>query len=174
MWLGRCVTKYKDGARYLLTVIDVFSKFLHIVPLLSKTGKAVTTAFQSIFKGPKYSQPIRRRPVWVRTDKGKEFLNRSFQDMLRREGIRFQVCKNPDVKSCVIEIANRTIRDKLYKFFTYKNTYRFVDVLPDVVTGYNSTVHSTTGMPAALVTDSDVLAIWKRMNEKRSRIHIAD
>jgi len=52
--------------------------------------------------------------------------------------------------------------------------YRFVDVLPVFVTGYNSTVHSTTGMPAALVTDSDVLAIWKRMNEKRSRIHIAD
>jgi len=140
MWLGRCVTKYKDGARYLLTVIDVFSKFLHIVPLLSKTGKAVITAFQSIFKDQKYSQPIRRRPVWVHTDKGKEFFNRSFQDMLRREGIQFQIRKNPDVKCSVIERANRTIRDKLYKFFTYKNTYRFVDVLPDFVRGHNSTV----------------------------------
>jgi len=96
------LSKYKAGVRYLLTVIDVFSKFLHIVPLLSKTGKAVTTAFQSIFKGPKYSQPIRRRPVWVRTDKGKEFLNRSFQDMLRREGSQFQICKNPDVKCSVM------------------------------------------------------------------------
>jgi transposase InsO family protein len=81
------LTKYNDGVKYLLTVIDIFSKFLHIVPLKSKTGKAVTSAFQSIFKDPKYLKHIRRRPVWVRTDKGKEFLNKSFQDMLKRVGI---------------------------------------------------------------------------------------
>jgi transposase InsO family protein len=92
------LTKYNDGVKYLLTVIDVFSKFLYIVPLKSKTGKAVTSAFQSIFKDPKYLKPIRRRPVWVRTDKGKEFLSKSFQDMLKREIIEFQICRNPDVK----------------------------------------------------------------------------
>ena len=150
------LSKYKDGIRYLLIVIDAFSKIFHIFPPLSKTGEAVTTAFQSIFKDPKYSQPIRRRSVWVRTDKGKEFLNRSFQDTLRLERIQFQICKNPDVKCFVIERAHRTIRDKLYKFCTYKNTSRFV-VLPEFVRGYNSTVHSTTGMPPERVTDSNVL-----------------
>jgi hypothetical protein len=64
------LNKHNDGVKYVLTVIDVFSKLLHIVPLSSKTGKAVTTTIQSFFKNPKYSQPIRRRPVWVRTDKG--------------------------------------------------------------------------------------------------------
>jgi hypothetical protein len=167
------LSKYNDGVKYLLTVIDVFSKFLHIIPLSAKTGKAVTTAFQSIFNDPKYSEPKRRRPVWVRTDRGKEFSNKTFQDMLKREGMQFQVCKNPDVKCSVIERAYRTIRDKLYKFFTYKNTYRFVDVLHKFVKGYNATVHSTTGIAPARVTDSDVLAIWERMKEKRVRIPIA-
>jgi len=153
------LSKFNDGVKYLLTVIDVFSKFLHIIPLRSKTGKAVTTAFQSIFKDPKYLKPIRRRPVWVRTDRGKEFLNRSFQDMLRREGIQFQICKNPDVKCSVVERAHRTIRDKLYKYFTYKNTYRFIDVLQPFVRGYNASVHSTTGMGPERVTDSDILTI---------------
>jgi transposase InsO family protein len=92
------LAKYNDDVKYLLTVIDVISKFLHIIQLKSKTGKAVTTAFQFILKDPKYLKPIRRRPVWVRTDRGKEFLNRSFQDMLKREGIQFKICKNPDVK----------------------------------------------------------------------------
>ena len=101
------LTKYDDGVRYLLTAIDVFSKFVHIVPLSSKTGKAVATAFQYIFKDPKYSRRTRRRPVWVRTDKGKEFMNRLFQDMLRREGIQFQICKNLDVKCSVVERAHR-------------------------------------------------------------------
>jgi transposase InsO family protein len=169
----QALSKYNDGVKYLLTVIDVFSKFLHIVPLKSKTGKAVATAFQSLFKDPKYAKPIRRRPVWVRTDRGKEFLNKTFQDMLKREGIQFQVCKNPDVKCSVVERAHRTIRDKLYKYFTYKNTYRFIDVLKAFVRGYNASVHSTTGMSPARVSESDVLTIWRRMNEKHSKIPIA-
>jgi len=93
--------------------------------------------------------------------------------MLRREGIHFQICKNPDVKCSIVERAHRTIRDKLYKYFTCKNTCRFIDVLPQLVQVYNATVHSTTGMPPARVTDSDILTIWKRMNKKRGRIPIA-
>ena len=167
------LAKYNDGVRYLLTVIDVFSKFLHIVPLQSKTGKAVTEAFRSVFNDPRYSKPIRKRPVWVRTDRGKEFSNKTFQDMLKSEGIQFQICKNPDVKCSVIERAHRTIRDRLYRYFTYKNSYRFNDVLQKFVRGYNATVHGTTGMAPALVTDSDVLAIWQRMNARLGKIPIA-
>ena len=51
----------------------------------------------------------------VPTDKGKEFLNKHFQDMLRDEGIEFQVCRKPDVKCAVVERVHRTIRDRLYK-----------------------------------------------------------
>jgi len=57
----------------------------------------------------------------VRTDKGKDFLNNHFKELLNREGIQFQMCMNPDVKYIVVEHAHRTIRDRLYKYFTYKN-----------------------------------------------------
>jgi len=106
----------------------------------------------------------------VRTDKGKEFLNKHFQYMLKREGIQFQVCKNPDVKCSVVEPAHRPIRDMLYNYFTYKNTYRYIDVLPKFIKAYNDTVHSSKGMAPSRVTDSDILAIWKRTKEKRLRI----
>jgi len=66
--------KYKNNYRYLLQVIDVFSKYQHSVPLRIKTGKEVAAAPESIFRDPKYTKPISRRPMWVRTDKGKEFL----------------------------------------------------------------------------------------------------
>ena len=49
------------------------------------------------------------RPIWVRTDKGKEFLGSASQNLLEREGIQFQVCKNPDVKCSRIERAHSTI-----------------------------------------------------------------
>jgi transposase InsO family protein len=70
---AQSLAKYNDGYRYLLTVIDVFSKFLHMVPLRVKTGKAVASAFLSFLWDKKYSNPIVRRPTWVRTDRGKEF-----------------------------------------------------------------------------------------------------
>ena len=89
----KALGRFNDNYKYILSVIDVFSKFLHLVPLKSKTGTAVASAFTSIFK----DSSRRRRPVWVRTDKGKEFINRHFRAMLKREGIQFQVCRNPDV-----------------------------------------------------------------------------
>jgi len=117
--------KFNDNYKYIVSVSHVFSKFLFLVPLRSKRGTAVASTIISIFDDSSH----RKRPVCVRTDKGKEFLNKHFQEMLKREGILFQVCRNRDVKYSVVERAHRTIRDRLYKYFTYKNTYRYIDVL---------------------------------------------
>jgi len=122
--------KYNNNYRYPLQVIDVFSKYMHSVPLRTKTGKEVAATLESIFRDPKYTKPIRRRPVWVRTDEGKEFLNTQFQTLLKREGIEFQVCRNPDGKWAVVECFNRTLRDKLHRYFTYKNTYKYIYICP--------------------------------------------
>jgi len=125
--------KFNDNYKFVLTVIDVFSKFLHIVPLKSKSGMVVTSAFKSILENPKYSKPVQIQPIWVRTDKGKEFLNRHFQDMLKNKGIHLQVCRNPDVKCSIVERAQRNVRDKLYRYFTYTNSNRYIDVLQKFV-----------------------------------------
>jgi len=163
--------KYNDNFRYILSVIDVFSKFLYLIPVKTKSGPAVTAAFLSIFDDkPKL---LSRRLVWVRTDKGKEFLNKDFQYMLSDEGIHFQVCRNRDVKCAVVERAQRTIRDRLYKYLTYKNTFRYIGVLPKFVRAYNDTLHSMTSIAPSRETQSDVLAIWKRMNRRRRSIRVA-
>jgi len=87
--------------------------------------------------------------------------------MLKREGIQFQVCKNPDFKCSVVERSHTTIGDSLYKYFTYKNSYRYIDVLSKFVKAYNDAVHSTTGMAPSRVTDSEVLAICKKMEGRK-------
>jgi len=79
---------------------------------------------------------------------------------------------NPDLKCALVERVHRTIRDRLYKYFTHKNTYRYIDVVPKFVKAYNETVHSTTGMAPSRVTDSDVLAIWKRMKTVHGRVRV--
>jgi len=167
--VGECVLfgvgalgKFNVNYKKVLSVKEVFSKSLHLVTLRSTTGIAVPSAFQSIFEDSS------RLSVWVRTDKDKEFLNRHFQETLKSEGIEFQVCKNPDVKCSVVESAHRKIRDRMYKYFTYKNTYRYIDVLPKFVRAHNDTA---TGI--AIMTDSDVLAVWKRMEARRRGVRVA-
>jgi hypothetical protein len=56
---------------------------------------------------------------------------------------------------------------------TYKNTYRYIDVLPKFVKGYNDTVHSTTGMNPSKVTDTDILKIWRKMRAKQTSVRRA-
>jgi len=107
---------HTDNFRYILSVIDVFLQFLYLIPVQTKSGTVVTVAFRSIFEDkPKLTS---QRPVWVRTDKGKEFFNKDFRNMLRDAGILFQVCRKPDVKCVDVERTQRTIRDRLYKYFT--------------------------------------------------------
>ena len=67
------LSKYYDGIKYLLSDIDVFSKYLHVVPLKSKTGPFVTSAFESVLKDARYSKPIHRGPYGCRLIEEKIF-----------------------------------------------------------------------------------------------------
>jgi len=75
----------------------------------------------------------------------------------------------PFTTCSVVERVNRTPRDKLYRYFTYNNTYTYIDILPKFVKGYNATVHSTTGMAPGDVRDNEVLTICNKMRGKVDR-----
>ena len=70
------LAKQNDQKKYLLCVIDVFSKFSWVIPIPNKTGKTLVDAFTSIIRKSK------RKPVSLQTDKGTEFKNREFQHYL--------------------------------------------------------------------------------------------
>ncbi|GFG40884.1 hypothetical protein Cfor_11566, partial [Coptotermes formosanus] len=155
---------------------------LKIMPMSAQQSRnlssAVTNAITNYLKtgSLKTSEPHPLVDVTVqspRRDRGKEFMNATFQNMLQREGIDFQICKNPDVKCSVVERVQRTIMGKLNKYFTYKNTFRFIDVLPKFIKGYNATVHSAIGMAPANVTNKDILTIWNTLSTKRYRTRSA-
>jgi len=104
---------YNDNYRYIHSVIDVFSKYLHPITTKTKSGPSVALAFRSIFNDPKYSTGF--RPKLVRTDRSKEFLNKYFQEILRntRWGHSVSGVRNTDLKCVVLERMHRTIRDCL-------------------------------------------------------------
>jgi hypothetical protein len=78
------LARYNDPYRYILSAIDVYSKYLHLVPLKSKTGEAVAEAFGSILAHARNSKPFARRPLTIQTDRDREFLIKPFRDLLRR------------------------------------------------------------------------------------------
>ena len=78
-----CLADYNDGYRYLLTFINAFSKFAWVILLKRKDSKAVMDAFETIF--------LQRKPLKLQADKGKEFVNVTFQKRLKKLGISFYV-----------------------------------------------------------------------------------
>jgi hypothetical protein len=96
----------------------------------------------------------------LRTNKGNELLNSTFQNLLKREGIDFSTCRNPDMQCGIVEMTHKTIRDKIQKYLTHYNTLRFIHDLPKFVAAYNNSVHTSTRIAPARVGDKDVLKIF--------------
>ena len=67
----------------------------------------------------------------------------------------------------MVEWFNRTLKERLYRYFMSANTLHFDDKLPQLVEGYNATCHRSTGMASQDVTWNDEEAVWKHLYEKR-------
>ena len=131
-------SRWNKGYKYLLMVIDVFSKYGWIVPLKDKKGETVTKAFQNIFKEG-------RKPEFVWTDKGSEFYNRHLKDLLRKHEIELYSTENEE-KSSVVERWNRTMKNRMWKEFTKRGNTMYLDILPKILKLYNNTSHSSIKM----------------------------
>lgn len=140
------LAKYNKGYKYLLMVIDVFSKYGWIVPLKTKTGKAVTEGFKKVF-----SDRVPSR-LWV--DKGKEFYNKTLQSLLDKEKVIMYSTENEE-KSSIVERWNRTMKRHMWKYFTANNTHKYIDILPELVKRYNETYHRSIRTTPSKATNPD-------------------
>jgi len=120
--------KYNDKYDYILSVIGVFWNFYIWSRWVPRRSQPCRLRFSRFLRTLDNQHGVTSGCEQL---KAKNFYRHTFKS-LKREGIQFQVCKNSDVKCSVVERAHRTILDRLYKYFTYKNTYRYIDVLPNL------------------------------------------
>ena len=146
------LSKFNDGFNWILTCIDIFSKFGWAIPLKHKTGFEITEAFIKIFQSG-------RKPHKLQTDKGLEFLNRTFQKYLKKQNVHF-FTTNSEAKASVVERFNRTLKTKMWKYFTHKNTRRYVDILPDLLKSYNHSFHRSIKMKPIEVNQANENLVW--------------
>lgn len=155
------LSRYNKGYKFLLTVIDVLSKFLWVVPLKNKTGTEVVRGFQVILgRG--------RTPIQLQTDLGKEFYNKSMETFLKEKNI-YLFSTEGDDKVAIAERVNRTLKERVYRYLTSANTLRYENVLQAIVRGYNRSKHRSIGMAPKDVTFANEKTVWKRLYGKPTK-----
>ena len=152
-------SKWNRGIKYLLMVIDVFSKYGWIRGLKDKKTETVSEAFDDIFERG-------RQPKMLWTDKGSEFISKHFKDFLKKKGIKLYHTENEE-KSSVIERWNRTMKNKMWKMFSVNNNTVFVDKIDKLVNDYNNTRHSSIKMtPVEASKNKNKKTVWSNLYGK--------
>ena len=160
--------KYNKGIRFLLYVIDIFSKYAWVVPLKDKKSVSIVAAFQSILKESNSRKPNK---IWV--EKGSEFYNASFKKWLRDNDI-VMYSTNNEGKSVVAERFIRTLKSKIYKYMTSISINVYIDKLDDIVNEYNNTYHTTIKMKPINVKDNTYINTDKEINNKDPKFKVGD
>lgn len=141
IWSADLMDKQKlsienKGYKYLLNIIDLFSKFAYSIPLKTKSEKEITEAFSKLFLNSK------RIPKMLWTDQGKEFTSNKFKDFLKQHNIELYHVYN-EGKACVIERFNRTLGEMIQKHLTRTKSKNYIKKLDELINEYNNRTHST-------------------------------
>ena len=150
------LAKFNKGHRYILVCIDVFSKYAWARPLKDKKGPSVRSALQDIFEQG-------RQPTQLQSDKGKEFLNKDVRNLLKERNVHFFTTQNPDTKAAIVERFNRTLKKRLFRYFTGANTSEYRRVLQSVVDSYNNSYHRSIKRTPASVNKDNESAVWQTL-----------
>ena len=160
------ISKFNKEFRFLLCVIDIFSKYAWVVPLKDK-GMTITNAFQKILK------ESNKKPSKIWVDKGSEFYNSSFKKWLKDNDIEMYSIYN-EGKSVVYERLNRTLKTKIYKYMTSISKNVHSDKLDDIVNEHNNTCHRTIKMKPIDVKHNTYIDFKKEVNDKEPKFKIGD
>lgn len=131
------LSKHNKGYKYLLNVIDLFSRYAYSVPLKTKSAKEVTEAFEKLFDA--------QHPNKLWADRGSEFVNNNFRKLLAKRNIDLYHVYN-EGKACVVERFNRTLGEMINRHMTAHKTKKYIDVLQILIDEYNNRYHSTIRM----------------------------
>ena len=149
-------SRWNKGIKYLLMVIDVFSKYGWIRGLKDKKTETVSKAFDDIFKS-------KRKPQMLWTDKGSEFISKHFKDFLKRKGIKLYHTENEE-KSSVVERWNKTMKNRMWKMFTVNNNTIYWDKIDKLVDDYNNSRHSSIKMtPVEASKKKNESKVWSNL-----------
>lgn len=147
--------KVNNNMKYILTMINCFSKFAIALPLKNKSAIEVAKVLEPILKKHKMKN--------FQTDDGKEWFNRIIGQLMLKYKINHYSTFS-ELKASIVERLNRTLKAKMWKEFTVKGNYEWLSILPRIVKEYNRTEHRTIGMKPNDVKLKHTSLILSRLN----------
>lgn len=157
----RTYSKYNDGYKYILCVIDVFSKYAFARAMKNKKPDTIKTCFDSIFAEAKAT------PRHIQSDKGTEFVSKNVRDYFKSKNINYYTTNNPDIKASIVERFQRTLKMKMWRYFTFKNTHKYINILQDLLHSYNHSFHTSIKMTPSEVNCDNIMTVWQNLYGKK-------
>lgn len=161
------LAKLNKGFKYILCVIDCFTKYAWVIPLKSKTGNDVTKAMSKILAG--------NTPKLLQVDNGKEFYNKKFDMLMKKYDIK-KYSTFSTTKACIVERFNRTIKTNMYREFTSRGSRDWISILPMLISKYNNSKHRTIGMTPTQAYENPTLVSLKQrqVTDRKIKFKIGD
>ncbi len=151
---------FNGNFKYVLNIVESFSKWLWSIPLKSKKSSKIAEEFETVFK--------KEKPHVLQSDNGKEFKNGDLARVCANYGIKqvFATAYKPS-SSGQVERTNRTLKQMIFAHMTAHKTRQWIDVHPMLVNNYNTSYHSTIKMaPMQLHNRRRTDPIVKKVNAR--------
>ena len=154
--------RINKGYKYILTCIDVFSRFAQALPLKSKSGQDVSRAISKMISPPP-------PPLSIQTDLGKEFYNTHVKALFKKHHINHYTVHS-QFKAALVERFNRTLREKLNRYFTHAGHKRWYDALPTIIETYNKSKHrGIFNLRPIDITKKNEMQLWQQQQQQQQQ-----
>ena len=168
----RNLSRQNDKTNYLLVCVDVFSRYMQVRPLKSKNKTEVASALKSVL-----NTEDAKGLTHLFTDAGREFVNNTVNGLLREHKMQWYTTHSKEIKASIAERHIRTLKERIYKYLTLKDTLRYIDVLPDIVLAYNERAHAGLKGAAPLdvhrhYTRAQCQRLFRQMYARSLNVHI--
>ena len=138
-----------------MVFIDIFTRFLYTAPMKSLTGKEMVYILNDLLTN------VEVQPKKLRSDQGSEYLNRDMKRFLNDRNID-HIFTFYETKANFAERVIKTIKLKIIKYFTSKETYRWLEILSDLTYSYNISYHRSIKMTPSDAQEVDRFTLWQR------------
>lgn len=152
--------RQNKGYNYMLNLIDTFTKKGFSIPLKHKTGIEVSQALLKVFSG------LKTPPKFLQTDLGGEFYNEPVSSILKKYGIKHYSTFST-LKASIVERFNRTLKTWMWREFSMRGNYRWIEFLDELLDRYNNRIHRSTGLPPNKINQKNEASVMNRLLLKK-------
>ena len=148
-------SRKNNGYRYLAVFIDIFSRYIWVRPLKTKKTAEMVIVMKDVFVEG-------RHPLSIRTDRGSEYMGKEVQIYLKSMEILHFTARNA-LHANYAERLIRTLKGKIYRYFTNFQTNRYIDIIQDIVSGYQNTIHSTIMLKPIEINSFNEQSVYEKI-----------